>query len=123
MMRTAPGDWIEIRGLEIAAHIGVPDEERAAPQLLLVDLHLHPLRDFSRMPDAIDATVDYFAVTQRVLALADERPRQLLETLTDEIATTVLREFALRRVEVTVRKFILPNTECVAVHCTRERNR
>jgi len=122
-MHAAPGAWIEIRGLEIAAHIGVPDEERAAPQRLLVDLHLHPLRDFSRMPDAIDATVDYFTVTQRVIALAAGRPRQLLETLADEIATTVLREFALQRVAVTVRKFILPNTEFVAVHCARERNR
>jgi dihydroneopterin aldolase len=119
----AHDDQIEICGLEIAAHIGVPEEERAAPQRLLVDLSLHPLRDFSRMPDAIAATVDYYAVTQRVIALAAGRPRQLIETLADEIATTILREFAVRCVEVTVRKFILPNTEFVAVHCTRERNR
>lgn len=117
------GNWIEVRGLEVAAHIGVPAEERAAPQRLLVDLHLHPLRDFARMPDEIGATVDYFAVVQRVVALAAERPRQLIETLADETATTILREFAVRRVEVTVRKFILPNTEFVAVHCARERNR
>lgn len=115
-------DWIEIRGLEIDTRIGVPEAERAAPQRLLVDLRLQPLREFSRMADAIDATVDYFALAQRVVTLAASRPRQLIETLADELAATVLREFALRRVEVTVRKFILPNAEFVAAHCRRERN-
>lgn len=117
------GDWIEIRGLEIDTHIGVPAAERAAPQRLLVDLRLQPQRLFSEMPDSIAATVDYFAVTQRVVALAAERPRQLIETLASDIAAVVLREAAVQCVEVTVRKFILPNTEFVAVHCARERNR
>ena len=116
------GDWIEIRGLQIDAHIGVPEVERAEPQRLLVDVRMLPLRDFARMPDSLDATVDYFAVAQRLVALASERPRQLIETLADELATAVLREYAVRRVEVSVRKFILPNAEFVAVHCARERN-
>jgi dihydroneopterin aldolase len=115
------GDWIEIRGLQINTRIGVPETERAEPQRLLVDVRMRPLRDFARMPDAIPATVDYFAVAQRLVALAAERPRQLIETLADEVATAVLREFAVRRVEVSVRKFILPNAEFVAVHCARER--
>jgi dihydroneopterin aldolase len=67
--------------------------------------------------------VDYFAVSQRITALAAEKPRQLIERLADDIAVAVLKEFAVRRIEVTVRKFILPNTEHVAVHCVRERNR
>ncbi len=118
-----PADHIEIRGLELDTLIGVPEVERSAPQRLLADLRLYPLRDFSRMDDTIAATVDYFTLTQRVIALAAGRSRQLIETLADEIAAVALREFALRRVEVTVRKFILPNTEFVAVHCARERNR
>ena len=114
-------DWIEIRGLQVNTHIGVPDAERAEAQQLLVDLRLLPLRSFSSMPDSLTATVDYFAVSQRVVSLATERPRQLIETLADEIASALLREFALRRVDVSIRKFILPNTEFVAVHCSRER--
>ncbi|MDD5199938.1 MAG: dihydroneopterin aldolase [Terrimicrobiaceae bacterium] len=117
-----PDDWIEVRGLKVEARIGVPDAERAEPQRLLVDLRLRPLRGFSQMPDSIEATVDYFAVAQRVAALSAERPRRLIETLADEIAAAVLREFPARRVEVTVRKFILPDTEFVAVHCARQRN-
>ncbi|MGH8047945.1 MAG: dihydroneopterin aldolase [Chthoniobacterales bacterium] len=115
-------DWIEIRGQRVATHIGVPEAERAGPQQLLVDLRMQPLRNFSRMPDEINATVDYFAVSQRIAALAAEKPRQLIERLADDIAAAVLKEFAVKRVEVTVRKFILPETEHVAVHCSRERN-
>jgi len=114
-------DWIEIRGLQVSAHIGVPEAERAEAQQLLVDLHLRPLRSFSSMPDSLTATVDYFAVSQRVVSLALERPRQLIETMADEIANALLREFALGRVDVSTRKFILPNTEFVAVHCSRRR--
>jgi dihydroneopterin aldolase len=116
-------DCIEIRGLQVATHIGVPEAERVNPQNLLVDLRMQPLRSFAQMPDAITATVDYFAVSQRIVALALDQPRQLIERLADDIATVVLKEFAVDRVEVTVRKFILPNTEYVAVHCVRERNR
>lgn len=114
-------DEIEIRGLEVFPRIGVPAEERAEPQRLLVDLRLAPRRSFATMPDEIAATVDYFALSQRVVDLAAARPRQLIETLAEEIAGFVLREFAVQRVDVTVRKFILPNTEHVAVRCRRER--
>lgn len=116
-------DWIEIRGLQVESRIGVPDAERAAPQNLRIDVRMKPLRDFSSMPDDIGATVDYFAVAECIKSLAGAHPRRLIETLADEVAAAVLRDFAVARVEVTIRKFILPDTEHVAVHCERERNR
>jgi 7,8-dihydroneopterin aldolase/epimerase/oxygenase len=122
-MKNTPSDSIEIRGLRVTAHIGVPAAERDQPQELLVDLQMSPKLNFSQMPDALDATVDYAAVAQRIVAIAADRPRQLIETLADEIAMGVLRDHAVLRVEVRVRKFILPDTEYVAVHCVRERNR
>ncbi len=112
-------DAIEIRGLEIDTHIGVPEAERAQAQRLLVDLHLIPRRGFDEMADRIDATVDYFELSNQVIACAGERPRLLIETLADEIATRTLRGYPLLEVRVTIRKYILPNTEYVAVRCTR----
>ena len=112
-------DAIEIRGLEIDTHIGVPAAERAQAQRLLVDLHMIPRRGFDEMGDRLDATVDYFALSNQVVAWAAERPRLLIETLADEIATRTLRGYPLIEVSVTIRKFILPNAEYVAVHCTR----
>jgi len=112
-------DTIEIRGLEIDTRIGVPEGERAHPQRLLVDITLSPRRQFHQMADRIDATVDYFSLSQEVVAWSAERPRLLIETLADEIATRIVRGYPVTEVTVSLRKFILPNTQHVAVRCTR----
>ena len=104
----------------MSAHIGVPSEERAEPQRLTVGLRIEPTRGFTGLGDELENTVDYFALTRRLKRLASERPRKLIETLVEEIAECVLREFAVRRVEVELRKFILPDTEYVAVRVVRE---
>jgi dihydroneopterin aldolase len=114
-------DTIVIEQLELAAHIGVPDEERATVQRLTVSLRLKVERDFRELGDDLRKTVDYFAVAEQVKELAAEKPRRLIETLSEEIAAAVLRDFAVAAVEVELRKFILPDTAFVAVRLRRER--
>lgn len=111
---------IGIKGLEVDAHVGVPDSERALSQRLLLDLRFASLEQPEDLGDEISRTVDYHALSLRVSGLAGERPRKLIETLADEIAGTLLSEFRLRWIEVTVRKFILPQTEWVSVTIRRE---
>ncbi|MEQ1860343.1 MAG: dihydroneopterin aldolase [Chthoniobacteraceae bacterium] len=118
---SAVPDTIHISQLELRAHIGVPDEERATPQRLTVDLTLEPARGFSDLADDLARTVDYFEVCRAVQALAAERPRKLIETLAEEIAALVLARFAVVSVEVELRKYILPDTQFVAVHLHREK--
>lgn len=114
-------DRILIDRLELSSRIGVPDDERAAPQRLTANLVLEPIRGFSALGDDIENTVDYFAVCEAVKALSLARPRRLIETLAEEIAEALLARFALRAVEVELRKFILPDTAFVAVQIRRER--
>ena len=114
-------DRIRIEELELSSFIGVPDEERAEPQRLTVNLTVEPRRDFADLGDAIENTVDYFAVCGDVKALSLARPRRLIETLAGEIATLVLDRFAVRAVEVELRKYILRDTAHVAVSLRRER--
>lgn len=114
-------DQIVIRALELTTHIGVPDEERDAPQRLTVDLVLEPLNDFRNLDDSIEQTVDYYAVSKAIQALARARPRKLIETLAEEIAGLVLSRFAVRMVELELRKYILPDTDHVAVRIQRSR--
>jgi len=116
-------DHIRIESLELSAHIGVPDEERATAQRLTASLLLEPIRDFRALGDLIENTVDYFAVCQCVKALSLARPRHLLETLAEEIAGELLAHFPLRSVEIELRKFILPDTAFVAIQLRRERAR
>ena len=111
-----------IKGLEIDAVVGVRDEERKNSQRLQVDAILTPLNAFSEMADDISLTVNYEAAARRIISLAGSRPRNLIETLAMEIAQMLIREFSARRAEVEVRKFILPQTEYVAVRyiCDRK---
>ncbi len=112
---------IIIKGLEVQALVGVSDEERSSSQRLQIDAILTPLTDFSALSDNIALTVDYDAVARGIVRVASERPRQLLETLATEIAEALIGDFRIRSVQVEVRKFILPDTQYVAVRCVRDR--
>ncbi len=124
-MKSAPfpfpaSDAILVNGLELSAHIGVPDAERVEAQRLTLNLVLVPSAPLSDLGDELGRTVDYFALTRRVRQLAGVRPRRLIETLAEEICFCVLEEFSVRAVEVELRKYILPDTEYVAVRLSRE---
>ncbi|BCU75484.1 dihydroneopterin aldolase [Luteolibacter sp. LG18] len=114
-------DTIEIRKLRVTTHIGVPDEERAAPQVVLLTILMTPRTAFADLADDIERTVDYYAVSLELEALAAAKPRKLIETLAADVADHLLENHPLRRADVLVEKFILPNTECVAVRTVRER--
>ena len=114
-------DRILIDGLELSSCIGVPDEERATAQRLTANLVLEPVRDFTALGDALENTVDYFRVCAEVKALALARPRRLIETLAEELAALLLTRFALRAVEIELRKYILSDTAFVAVKIRRPR--
>ena len=114
-----PADRIEIRKLRVRARVGVPDEERAAAQVLEISILMTPLSSFEDLADDISRTVDYAAVALEVQSIADQRPRRLIETLAADLAGILLKHHPLRSIEVLVEKFILPDTECVAVRVVR----
>ena len=114
-------DEIEIRRLKVHAHIGVPDDERSAPQVLLITARLTPSQGFDGLADEIAYTVDYHAVAIQIQELAAARPRKLIETLAAELCDFLLRNHPLSKVAISIEKHILPDTECVAVHIERSR--
>jgi FolB domain-containing protein len=114
-------DTIEIRRLRVSTHIGVPDEERAVSQTLLVTIRMTPSQNFDGLADDISRTIDYYQVSLEIQALAAARPRRLIETLATDIAGHLLGNHPLARVAVSIEKHILPDTECVAVHLERGR--
>jgi dihydroneopterin aldolase len=114
-----PPDEIRIAGLRLHTHIGVPDEERAAPQTLEADIVIRITTRFDDMTDEISATIDYAAVAARLQHLAASKPRRLIETLAAEMAECVLSEFQAVGVTVDLRKRILPETDHVAVRVVR----
>lgn len=114
-------DTIRIVDLEVSYHVGVPDAERANPQRLLVSVDMELDFGAAAAADDLSRTIDYYAVSRRILSFGDGRSWRLIERLADEIAGMVLRDFGPNRVRVEVKKFILPETRHVSVEVVRSR--
>lgn len=114
-------DTIVIRDLEVFYRVGVPDAERAQPQRLLITVEMEHGFSKAAAADDLRATIDYFAVSQRLLHLGAGREWKLIETLAEDIAAMVLKEFSPQAVAVEVKKFIIPQAAHVSVRIQRLR--
>ena len=112
-------DTITIKDLDVFYCVGVPDEERARPQRLLLTIEME--HDFNKAAaeDELGDTIDYFAVSQRLSKFGDGVHWKLIETLASDIAQMILEEFRPKRVTVEVKKFILPKARYVSVRIAR----
>lgn len=117
-----PTDTITLVDLEVHYHVGVPDAERAQPQRLLLTIEMQ--RDFTcaAASDDLRETIDYYAVSRRLLAFGEGRSWKLIEKLAADIAATVLVDFCAEAVTVEVKKFIIPEARYVSVRLTRTRS-
>jgi 7,8-dihydroneopterin aldolase/epimerase/oxygenase len=113
---------ISIIDLEVFYHVGVTDEERARPQRLLVTVDMKFDFSSAAISDRIGRTIDYFAVSQRLLKLGENRNWKLIETVATEIADKVIYEFRAQSVTVEVKKFAVPEARYVSVSLTKERH-
>jgi len=113
---------ISIVDLEVFYRVGVPDEERAQPQRLLLTVEMESDFSAAAKSDGIADTIDYFAVTQQLLKFGDGKSWRLIEKLAAEIADTILAEFKPAGVAVEVKKFVIPQARYVAVSLSKMRN-
>jgi FolB domain-containing protein len=111
-------DRIHIEQLEVHGRVGVPDSERAEPQRLSLNVTLWP--NIAELHDNLANTVNYSAVAQWVKEFVNPHDYKLIETLAEEVAAHLLTKFNLRKVEIEVRKFVLPDANYVSVTAVRE---
>lgn len=114
------GFTIHVEQLELMAHIGVPDEERARPQRLALNMTLWPIME-TGLNDDVHATVDYSTVCEETKKFVETRRDKLIETLADALARHLLEAFEIHKITIELRKYILPDVEFVSVIVTRER--
>jgi len=114
-------DTIGIQDLEVRCRVGVPEAERAEPQRLLLTVAMEHDVAAAAAGDDLTRTIDYFAVSRRLLGLGEGRSWRLIETLAVDIAGVLLSEFGAERVTVEVKKFVLPEARWVSVRVTRTR--
>ncbi|HEY5346080.1 MAG TPA: dihydroneopterin aldolase [Verrucomicrobiae bacterium] len=106
---------ISIVDLEVFYRVGVPDAERAQPQRLLLTVVLESDFSAAAKSDSIIDTIDYYAVTQKLLKFGAGREWKLIEKLAADIAGLILAEFKPPAVTVEVKKFIIPQARYVSV--------
>jgi dihydroneopterin aldolase len=119
MHNQAAADQIHIEQLEIFAHVGVPEKERATPQRLTINITLWPQHGARDLEDKIDKTVNYSAVAEEVKSFVRNQSVNLIETLADRFAMHLLKTFRVQKVTVELRKFPLEDAKYVSVTLTR----
>ena len=101
-------DSIALRGLRVTALCGVLPEERERPQPFELDLDLHVDLSAAGASDDLADTVDYGAVCDTVVRVVTERHHGLMEHVVERIASAVLGDERIQRVDVTIRKLRPP---------------
>ncbi|PYL37458.1 MAG: dihydroneopterin aldolase [Verrucomicrobia bacterium] len=114
-------DRIHIEQLELAAHVGVPEKERAASQRLTASITFWPQRAAEELHDRIVKTASYSEVCAETKTFVATRSDKLIETLAAGLAAHLLQMFSIQKIEIELRKFVLPDVDYVSVTVTRTR--
>jgi len=83
-------DVISLRGLEVFAHHGVFDHERAEGQTFVVDVEVEYDASAPAQSDEVADTLDYGVLASRIHEAVAGNPVNLLETLCQRVISTVL---------------------------------
>ena len=92
---TAAMDKVFIEGLEIDALIGIYDWERRIRQTLRFDLEMAFDNRVPAARDDIALTLDYKAISKRLVDFVSQSGYGLVETLAEECARIVMQEFGV----------------------------
>ncbi len=98
------GDRIFVRDLRTETIIGIFDWERKVRQTLSFDLEFPGDIRRAAKSDRIEDTLNYKSVAKRVLAFVEASECHLVETLAEQVALLILKEFAVEWVKVTLNK-------------------
>ncbi len=97
-------DRIELRGLTVRGNHGVFDEERRHGQDFVVDVTVWIDLAAAAASDDLTDTYDYGVLAERAAAIVGGPARNLIETVSAEIAEDVMADERVHAVEVVVHK-------------------
>ena len=89
-------DIVFVEDLRIETVIGIYDWERKIRQTVALDLEMAFDNRRPAATDKIDDTLDYKAVSKRLIAFVESSHFELVETLAEKCAQIVLEEFHVR---------------------------
>jgi dihydroneopterin aldolase len=118
-MKSGSDDRIHIEQLKIVARVGVSASERARSQRLVLSITIWPRFQADDLGNDVRKTVDYSKLCQEAKKFVQGRADKLIETLADALAEHLLRKFAIQKITVELRKFVLKGADYVSVTVNR----
>lgn len=97
-------DTIFLRDLKVETIVGIWDWERKIRQTVSIDLEMGADIRKAAATDDIEDTLNYKSVAKRVQQFVEASEFQLVETMAEKIAKTILAEFDLPWIDVRVNK-------------------
>ncbi|SEA83641.1 dihydroneopterin aldolase [Thiothrix caldifontis] len=97
-------DIVYVRDLKIDAHIGIYEWEKRILQKIRIDLEMGWDNRIPAASDNIKDTLNYKTAAKRVVQLVEDSHYDLVERLAEAIADTLMREFSIPWIQVTVGK-------------------
>ena len=97
-------DKVFIKDLEVETVIGIYDWEREVRQLISISLVMDFDLTKAAKKDKIEDSLNYKKISKRVIKLAETLKSKLIENLAQKIADTILKEFPVSSIVVTVEK-------------------
>lgn len=111
-------DNLEILGLTVATKVGVYTWEKRIIQRLSLDIFIPA--DFTHCMDDINKTIDYAKLAESVTTFIESHSFNLIETIAENVAQLIKKEFKLNQVTVRVSKpHAIKNASDVRVSITR----
>ncbi|KTC90644.1 dihydroneopterin aldolase [Fluoribacter dumoffii] len=95
-------DTLNIKGLNVSTRIGVYAWEQRINQQLLIDISIDA--DFSSCQEDLAKTLDYEALCRSVTGYVESKSFQLIETVANEVAELIKKQFTPSQVTVGISK-------------------
>lgn len=97
-------DIVFIDDLRVDATIGIYDWERKIKQTLAFDIEMATDIRQAAAADCIDYTLNYKAVSKRVIDFVEQSAFLLVETLAERICEIIMQEFDVKWMKLTLNK-------------------
>ena len=98
-------DTIFLKGIEVLGRHGCSEYERQHEQLFVVDAELYLNLSRAGKSDDLGDTIDYVQVITDIKKIVEGAPRNLIETVAQDICEILLRKyFLLEGLKITIHK-------------------
>jgi 7,8-dihydroneopterin aldolase/epimerase/oxygenase len=113
-------DMIFLEQVSVQTKLGVPEWERMVAQTIILDIEIGYDLSKSCISDAIEDTIDYGLVVNRIRETLTEHSFKLVESLAEHICHLIIQEFKAESVKIKVAKpAVLPGLKALGVMIER----